>query len=284
MVEVRGIDISKEVATLEKLHGNLAILARLDAILNDPNSALSDAERLINTDGALSATIIRLANSVVYSVGDRRTDVYSALQKVGFNEALRLVGMALSRQVFMRDLVSYGMTAHDYWRDSFYAATLMETIARHAVGINRDRAYLVGLLHGIGKVVINEILLSKEVEILWDRNIDPHDWEEIMVGCTYPEVGEQLLQRWGFPGDIYTAVGRQLDPQAHENEPLVALLHFSRRVISHLDKQLNLPDQFTFQIPQILAADGVDDERMWKNIEQTGQKVSQVSRTLRRPR
>lgn len=96
----RQLDIFPEIDRIKKLHGNMAILARLNAILNDPNAALSDAERLINTDAALGATIIRLSNSVLYAVGERRVDVYSALQKVGFNEALRLVGIALSREVF----------------------------------------------------------------------------------------------------------------------------------------------------------------------------------------
>lgn len=278
----RQLDIFPEIDRIKKLHGNMAILARLNAILNDPNAALSDAERLINTDAALGATIIRLSNSVLYAVGERRVDVYSALQKVGFNEALRLVGIALSREVFMRDLHAYGITAWEFWRESFFTASLMEVAARQAVGLNRDRAYLIGLLHGIGKVVINEVLLSLDIEILWDNEIPAHDWEDVMIGSNQAEVGALLLEKWAFPSEVFKVVGSQLDANAAKLNPMVALLQCAIEMRGMMDSDLLLSRDHEIRVPDLLKEKWITEESLRAAAGLAREQVMHVARTLRR--
>lgn len=219
------------IKEVETLHGNMAVLSRLGPMLKDPNSDLGDAARLIQTDGALSGSIIRISNSAYYGTGMRSPDVNSALRKVGFNEALRLVGMALSKQVFMRDLNVYGISADDYWSHSYLTGLLLEIFAGR-LGWDRDDAYMVGLLHAIGKVVLNELIHEEDVEVYWDPTYTSEEWEEIMVGFRYDEAGAILLENWKFPEGIHRRVGRQLSAGAMATDPVLGGLGFVREMVT----------------------------------------------------
>ena len=223
-------DFREAVGKIENLHGNMAVLSRLGPLLKDPNSDIDDASRLIQSDSALAASIIRISNSAFYGGSSQVRDVHSALGKVGFNEALRLVGMALSKQVFMRDLTTYGISADCYWCQSYFLGLFLEETAQR-LGNDVDDAYMVGLLHAIGKVVLNELIDPAEVEIYWDATYSSEEWEDIMFGIHYNEAGAILLEKWKFPDSIHRRVEKQLASEAIETDSILACLAFARDIL-----------------------------------------------------
>lgn len=218
------------IKSVGDLHGNMAVLAKLDATLRDLNTDISEPERLIQSDGAISGTIVHLSNSPLYGFNEKSENIATALQKVGYDRALKLVGIALSKQVFMRDLESYGVTADSYWRYSYFIAIFLERQAKR-LGIDSDEAYLFGLLHSIGRVVINEILHSREVEVFWDRFIPEVEWELMMIGFSNQKAGSLLLKQWDFSPEIYRRVEIQNTPS---DDVLISLLDYARSLALHL--------------------------------------------------
>ncbi len=221
------------VKSIGELHGNMAVLSKLDAVLKDLNTDISEPERLIQSDGAISGTIVQLSNSPLYGFNDKSDNIATALQKVGYNQALKLVGMALSKQVFMRDLDSYGITADSYWRYSYFTAVFLERQAK-ALGIDSDEAYLFGLLHSIGRVVINEILHTRQVEVFWDRFIPEKEWELMMIGFTNKKAGAILLNIWEFPQELCKRVEAQDTEAAQSPDIQIAILDYARALANHL--------------------------------------------------
>jgi HD-like signal output (HDOD) protein len=238
------------VKEIKSLHGNMAVLSRLGPMLKDPNSDIDDAARLIRSDGALAASIIRISNSALYGRGEPVGSVDAALSKVGFNEGLRLVGMALSKQVFMRDLRVYGISADDYWRVSYLSGLFLEELAPR-LGVDHDDAYLVGLLHLIGKVVLNELEDPAATEVYWDSTLPVEAWEDIMFGLHFDQAGAALLQAWNFPESIHLRVGQQLDTDAQQSDPILGAVAFMTEVflLNHCDFELphwRVPDEHVF--------------------------------------
>lgn len=217
----------KALLRVEDLHGNMAVLSRLGGLLREPDSGIDDIARLLQTDGALCANVIRISNSVLYGIGARSRGIEEALIKVGYNRALSLVGAALSKRLFMSDLDAYGMTADDYWACSYFCAVLLE---KHAFGIGEspEDAYLLGLLHAIGRVVINDLLRQTKVEVYWDRAIPCEEWEDILIGFRHDEAGAHLLRQWKFSPAIHERVARQKLPGAVADDPLLQLLDYAR--------------------------------------------------------
>lgn len=227
--EANREEYEETIKKIRDINGNMAVLSQLDTILRDYNSSLFDAEQLIKTDGGISATIIKLSNTALYNSTGKSKCISTALQQVGFDQTLKLVSMALSKQVFMRDLDAYGISADEYWRYSYFTAVFMETQARRC-GVDSNNAYLLGLLHSIGRVVVNELLRSKQVEVYWDRFVTPALWEKATIGFTSDTAGSILLRSWDFSTEIYQRVGVQTKPRKRGSDTLLMLLDFTHQL------------------------------------------------------
>ncbi|MCX7712734.1 MAG: HDOD domain-containing protein [Chthoniobacterales bacterium] len=224
-------EFADAIKRIENLHGNMAVLSRLHQIFKDPNSELSQGERLVRSDANLSAQIIKLANSPIYRRGNFSPDLSSAIQKVGFNELLRMVSIALSKGVFLRDLKAYGISARQYWETSYFCALYLET-TYFLTNTPKSEAYLIGLLHQIGKVIIEELLREARIEIYWDSYIPCEQWEEVMVGFRYDFAGATILERWKFPDTITGPIGQQTNPEARAKSNLLTTLDYCSNLLS----------------------------------------------------
>ena len=231
--EVNTEQYENAIREVSDLHGNMSVLSKLYQILSDPNSSISEAVELLQSDGALSASILRFSNSALFSPTERNESIEMALQQIVFQETLKLVGAALSKQVFMRDLDAYGITADSYWRYSYFTAIFMGKQAP-ICGIKANTAYLIGLLHSIGRVVINELLRAKKIEVYWDSHISPDQWETATIGFSSEIAGSVLLKSWEFPEEVYECIARQSDTEASEPDEDI-LLNFAREIAIHHD-------------------------------------------------
>lgn len=259
----------------------MRVISQLYSLLRDPESSLEDAIELIRSDGVLAAGVVRLSNSAYYSTGGQQLDLQSAVQQVGFQATLRLVGDLLSRQLFMRDLEGYGMTADEYWTYSYYCAAFLE-LASKDLRLNADVAYLTGLLHGIGRVVNNEILLEQKVEILWDPTVPAEEWEAIMNLAPYPEAGASLLRSWNFPASICEWVEKQRDPDFLADSVPGTLLDFARSLIESNRPALGRARQ-PWKIPEehaVLSLGSFDRQRLEALHEQALERVTYLQRAL----
>lgn len=221
-------DFRQALQKIEALHGNMAVLAKLATLLREPDTGIDQIARLLQTDGALCANIIRLSNSAIYGSGSRSANVSEALAKVGYNRIFSVLGIAFSKRLFMHDLAAYGMSADDYWAYSYFCGVLLEEQAVQ-IDVSPEDAYMVGLLHALGRVVINDLLIRTRVEIYWDPSIPAEEWENIVVGFRHDEAGAHLLRAWKFGPEVHQRVADQNDPARRAADPLLRLLDFARR-------------------------------------------------------
>lgn len=270
----------RALSAVEELHGNMAVLARLGLLLRRPDSSIDDVARLLQTDGALCANIIRISNSVLYGFGARSTTIHEALVKVGYNRILTLIGAALSKRLFMRDLDAYGMSADDYWSYSYFCAVLLEQQA-HRAGQSSEDAYMVGLLHALGRVVINDLLVKTRIEVYWDRSIPSEEWEEILIGFRHDEAGAMLLRRWKFSPEVHDRVARQKDPAAIVADPLLQLLDYARHCAELNHFKLDGPDWRAPENHPWTQAPGFDAEEHAYAIEHARRACRQIAQVIK---
>ncbi len=268
------------IKRIESLHANMSVLSRLNGLLRNTNTDLDTVSRLIQSDGALATGIIKISNSAFFGSGQRNKDVHSALRKVGLNQALRLVGIAMSKQVFMHDLKAYGLTADDYWTYSYFCGVFMDTSAQR-VGLNQDDAYLLGLLHALGRVVINELLRNTQVEIFWSPTIPPEQWEEIMVGFRYYTAGAMLLECWKFEPLLCKDVREQCDETCISANPLLALLDYTRQLALMNRWNMNLENWVYPQNHAYLHLTGSEEDQIAFDLRRSCQLVKDIRETLK---
>jgi HD-like signal output (HDOD) protein len=220
-------EFRQAVQRVETLYSTPQVLAKAMRLVSDPDVDLSDVAGLVKRDASLSADLLHLSNSALYSRGEVCSDLHLAVQRLGLQEVLRAIGLSLSKNVFGKGLTNYGITSEQYWGLSVLAGLLMEALARRG-SLNTDDAYLVGILHAIGRVLINEALPEVQCKVRWDGVVPLETWELEHIGFTHAEAGALLLARWGFPGEILQPIAGQYGPPtAAGSGSLTGLLRLS---------------------------------------------------------
>ena len=200
------------------------ILPRLQLLLNDDNSNIDDIINVTRADASLVTQLIKISNSAIYSLSESRfcNSIEEALNRIGFNTAYRVVGYVAAKQIFQQDLEIYGMTGLSLWETSsshckLYAATIIDdtSVFRHGYVIPDDTtAYTVGLLHPIGKMLVNHYHETYGIPAITDADYPLNeDAEKMHLGFNHREAAAKLLAHWNFQEEV-------IDPILHQSNPL----------------------------------------------------------------
>ncbi len=232
------------ISTLEKLHPSPVILSRAMRLLSDPNSDPAALVEVIGTDAAVTTDVLHISNSAYYGVPQQVASLDEAVRFLGYDEVYRMIGLNLSKHFLSAPLDAYGMRAADFWMESVRAALLMKDLATR-FGIDASTAYTTGLLHAIGRLAINQVLVQLGHRLPAACDSDAEAIEVHHTGLTFAEVGGLLLERWRFPEPTSQAIRCQLDPPHPNDPPLLSQLQIVRALFQFNPADGDLPAQAT---------------------------------------
>jgi diguanylate cyclase (GGDEF)-like protein len=222
----------KECRTLPSIP--VVILEVLDLCQND-EVGIPEVTKVLIRDPALSAKVLKVANSPLYGVRSRITTLDRAISLLGINATLSL---ALSFS-FVRSLhrsSEGGFNHQAYWRRSVIAAVAARTIGLRLSKLNPEELFLAGLLQDLGMLVFNEAVPAQYGPVVnaakWDHAaLVAHERETF--GADHSDVGCWLLARWNLPERLREAVAGSHDPRGiGEMSPdsLVNCIAFASRI------------------------------------------------------
>jgi HD-like signal output (HDOD) protein len=177
---------------------------RIQRALQSPDTSTDDIVRILGSEPALAARLLRIANSAEFRRMDQDvTDLRKAVSRMGFN-MVRSVAVAFAmRQLRRKD--TYTPFAQSQlesaWNDSLEIAAACFVIAKRFTRVNPDQALLTGLLHVLGRLYI--IMRSKDAEELSEAQM-----REI-VDSWHASIGKAILESWGLPEALQSAVENQ---------------------------------------------------------------------------
>ena len=177
---------------------------RIQRALQSPDTSTDDVVRILSSEPALAARLLRIANSAEFRRADQDvTDLRKAVSRMGFN-MVRSVAVAFAmRQLRRKDIYSPAAQAQleQAWTDSVEVAAACFVIAKRFTRLNPDQALLTGLLHALGRLYI--IMRSKDAEELSDTQMS-----EVFDGW-HASIGKAILESWGLPESLQSAVEHQ---------------------------------------------------------------------------
>lgn len=101
------------------------------------------------------------------------------------------------------------------------------------LGLNPEDAYTIGILHAVGRVLINRVIEELGFAIYWDGLEPIQDWERSSVGFDYAESGAILLEHWLFPASTCDVIRWQLNREkAVQQVSLLGSLQFTQRLLA----------------------------------------------------
>jgi HD-like signal output (HDOD) protein len=164
--------------------------------IDDDDASITDVAHIIETDAALSARIIQVANSPLYRGLSSADTVQNAVMRMGLITVKNLAISLVMKQLFQATHPLVDRYLRSAWKQSTDVAALSAMIAKHYTNLDADSALLAGLTHSIG---LSPILVRAESdpELLNDTGA-----LETLLKESAPIVGTEILRKWGFSEEL----------------------------------------------------------------------------------
>lgn len=165
-------------------------------VAEDVTSSITDLTTILSRDAALSARMIKVANSPLIRASVQVSDLNTAISRLGIDLTSNLaMGLAME-QMFQAtsDIVDNHMRAS--WSKSIEIAAICQVLARHFTNLQPDQALLAGLIHQIGKLPI--LSFAEENESLLNDSFALSK----VLSVLHPSLGSYILKMWSFPPEL----------------------------------------------------------------------------------
>jgi HD-like signal output (HDOD) protein len=167
----------------------------------DPETSLAELTRLVSQDPAMSAGVLRVANSPAYHAAQEAETLRVAVNRLGLVEVGRVAGMVAARSLFQPQLkaefAAFGSRWNEIFAESLVSARGASWQALRLPGVNADHVFLAGLLHDVGRSVALRALVAVTEG---SQALDPGDPRiDRVLERVHVEVGGEVHQHWNLP-------------------------------------------------------------------------------------
>lgn len=174
-----------------------SVVVKIRKVMEDPDASVNEITRAISLDPALSAKLLKVANSVFYANASPCRDLRSAVIRLGADAIEHAVMLLVVARVFA---VGERRRIQPYlarlWRHSVLVASISERLADRIGQLEADVALLAGLVHDLGKVPVL-VRAEKVPQLLTRREII-----EPLALALHCKVGRAMLAAWRFPPEL----------------------------------------------------------------------------------
>jgi putative nucleotidyltransferase with HDIG domain len=178
------------------------------------NSRLDEIVDLISTDQALVSTYLKLVNSAFYGFNRRITTLKQAITLLGFRSVRNVVVNAGVVGIFRRRTFNAHYRRR-LWNHSVACAVAARLLAEREGYAAREEAFTAGLLHDIGKVVIDQYAPKDSAAIMErvEAGTEPRAAECEVLGLDHTRVGAWIAERWHLPRALCAVIEHHHDPE-----------------------------------------------------------------------
>jgi putative nucleotidyltransferase with HDIG domain len=188
------------------------------SLVGDEETSISELCRTIEKDQAISANVLKIANSAYYGLRQEVTSIRHAIVVLGLKAIRDLVITVSTKLQYKR----FGITEQMMWEHSIGAAIAARYIAGTLSKELEEVAFLGGLMHDFGKVVMNneqpDAYLAVMQEI-YNEGRESTEAEKSVFGYAHTGIGAAVVESWGFP-----AVFREMLRSHHSETAFTALI------------------------------------------------------------
>ena len=230
--------IEKVKSSIEKMPSLSPVVHKITEVANDRSSSAQDLTDVIQLDPVLTAKVIRMVNSAYFGLLQQVKSLKQAVVMLGINT---IKNVALSSS-FLGQVNLKGKTdlsGDDFWQHSLGVAVASKLIATK-LGVDPrfvEEYFIAGLIHDIGKVLINNFFPDEMNEILEassKKNESITDIEKRVIKLTHEEIGIAIGKKWKFENALLFAVGKHHQPALKGSAAIFSI------VVSVADTFVNL--------------------------------------------
>jgi HD-like signal output (HDOD) protein len=195
----------KILRKMEDLPPMPQIVIKAREFMGDPNAGINDLVKLFEKDQSIVAKVLRLGNSAYYGVSGKIATVKHAAVLLGLKTLSEVITMAGISNLMGRELKGYGFDSGDLWRHSLAVGFGAKFLADRIKPSLSNDAFVAGLIHDAGKIVLDEYVLERKDEIATFMAVGDHtylDAEKNLLGLDHAEIAGNICKKWIIPDSI----------------------------------------------------------------------------------
>jgi len=206
-------------------------VTRAIKLMSDPDVDVRDVAAAIALDQALAARILKLANSAYYGFTHPASTLHEAVVRLGFRRTKTVLFTVTYSNTLNRRVSGYNLARGVLWQHSVAVAMVAQRLSQRVAYPAPDEAYIAGLLHDIGKLMI-----AQYYQLDWEQLLNLGESQKLMLfeverylyDIDHAQVGGALAHKWNLPAVLQEAIGFHHDPPAAPTAPqLAAIVHLA---------------------------------------------------------
>lgn len=224
--------LKKIISSIKDLPPYPDVIFKAKQLINNDNTGLGDISDIILKDPALSARVLKLANSSYYSIQGGVGSIKYASQILGIETLIQILETASMSAMFNTSLEAYDMSPRQVWRHSLFVATAAKKISELYHQSFEADAYTAGLLHECGKILLSRFLNDYKL-IFADfiqSGLSEAEAETKILGINHAQVGYAILKTWNFPHHILMATRDHHKPMFSDDEKFTKILSLANMI------------------------------------------------------
>lgn len=271
---VRSVRKAEHQAALARLFTRIGEVSSLPTaalkivnIAQDETAGINELLAVVEGDPALAVRVLRSVNSSLYSVRNRVSDLRTAISLLGVTQVRNLALTVQVARMFKTPGDYRGYSRQRLWTHQVAVAATARLVAEECGAASPDEAYLAGLLHDLGWVLLDQNLRRPFKQLL-DR-LEPTGptlaAERELLTFDHGELGAFVMERWNLAGSVVAAAGYHHAPCDYEGPhasvvQIVAIANYlcSRQGVTSLGRNgVDAPEDVIYQhlglVPERMA-------------------------------
>lgn len=197
-----------------------SIAVQIIQVAEDENANADDLLAVIEQDPNIAMQLMKVVNSSYCAVRGGVGDLKMAIALLGTKNVRNLALTVSVGAIYNRPTTVGDINPAHLWDHSVCVATLSRSIAKRQKIGNPDEAYLIGLLHDLGLIFVNQFLgeLIPKVFLLYQTGVDFYEAEKRVLGFDHVQLGAHVAMKSGLPDRHVLAIDYHRQPQACPEE------------------------------------------------------------------
>jgi len=219
--------IEEILAHVEELQSMPTIFLEALESINDPQVNAIKLSTIVSKDMALTTKLLRFVNSAFYGFQKEITQVNNAIAMLGFQMVKDIILMMAMKPM----MTSKG--GKDLWEHSIRCAYTSQMLAESILDTPAEEVFTIGLLHDIGRAIIQIYSPEDfdEIERLRKMGVDKLLVEDDLIGVTHLELGEAFAQKENLPEVISASIRHHHDPFIKGAPSMARIIYLAEMLI-----------------------------------------------------
>jgi len=224
------------------------VCIRINAMVDDPGVSAATIGSVIQQDPALTARLLKIANSPLYGFASEIDTVSRAVTVLGSKEIRDLAFATSAIKAFN---VKPGLDViEELWAHNIYCAIACRQLSESCTRGRTESIFIAGLLHDIGRLLFISLLPDDSTARIQRLSASGHGESSLclaereVVGFDHTEAGGGLIRQWNLPDSLYECVRYHHCPSKAEQYPLeAAIIHLADYVAHAVQDETEIAQQ-----------------------------------------